>query len=162
MGYESEKRKALGFPADDADLFSVKPRTGSGFSVSAVFGNPQMLPPELLMMQSENLLLQAKEDLQAYAEYKDDQKLSDELLGKLISCLEQNDVERLRLLLKQFPAADWLSRIYIENDAIERLEGVIAQSGREVKTALSSVLEGELVRLETFKALLKRLKEVSA
>jgi len=93
-------------------------------------------------------------------DYPADQSSAEERAIKLILLIESNDDSELQQMLSSFPAAEWLSIIFLQENRLSELVQSIRKSSRATKTVLLSAITKEESRLVRFKQIMQNIKEV--
>ncbi|MDR1800798.1 MAG: hypothetical protein LBQ95_03020 [Lachnospiraceae bacterium] len=155
--YSNLKKKALGLPASEEtdDIFAV-PQTARTSLI------PHTSLSDLLDISSIRLA-ELKKEMQEFPEYTIDRKSSDQLLKELINALNSNNATEITSLLDSHPAAEWLSRAFLDDEEISPLLQSINNADKSAKNAFAIGIKKQLERLVTFKSLFEALlKEVEA
>jgi hypothetical protein len=176
--YNDAKMIALGlaedFPAPpEDDIWSVPARPagpagpagsfgpggpGGGFRTGGVFSDfERSLGSDLPESEKQTAL---RRGLAFFEEYPADRDEADAKAEKLSSLIESGDGPGIQAFLSSFPAAEWLSGVFLDDARVDELTEAIGGSGDAVKAAVKAAIVPETQRLVQFRQLMCRIAEV--
>ena len=159
--YNSAKIIALGlledFPSPPTDDIWSVPVAKSIFSIGSIFSDFERSLESDLPEQEK--LAAFKKSLAFFDEYAVDQNDAKERAKTLMHLIELNDKTGLQKALSQFPAAEWLSWIFLEDSLTNELIKTIGKSDQDTKYVLHTAITREENRLVQFKQLMQKINE---
>ncbi len=160
--YNSAKMIALGleddFPAPPADdPWSVPAKSGGGFRMGNLLSDFEHAAGSDLPEQEKFNVL--KKGLSFFTEYPIDQRDAEDRANALLQLLSSRQPDQLRELLSACPAAEWLSKVFLEDDSVAALIDAARAADSETKAVLLSAIAREESRMIRFKQLMRDIKE---
>ncbi len=159
--YSKMKRFALGLTGDFPDMGEGSQAVPAAITVGSnqiggLFSDFAKNP--LDMVEDAELVEIVKMGLSFFGEYAADAETSVENAQRLAELLQKDDGS-LEAFLNASRAAEWLSRVFLDADALHALARAVRGAPKPARAKLAEHLDAELERLMRFKATLNELKE---
>jgi hypothetical protein len=91
------------------------------------------------------------------SDYEKDKKAAKKNLAIMNEALSNDNAARLKKLLADYPAAEWLSCVFLDENEIDSLIGRLKNATSESHAIVREALEKELQRLVDFTNLFERI-----